>query len=257
MLVSTFFFLVFAFLASGGGLLLYPKVLQYFTMILQRPMIIVGDAGFEPGTAAPEVWCATNAPPHLHRSLLIITFPNPKREREPFLTCDLLYNSGSSAHCGPARHPNGSSSGPLSPLITATPPAAMAMATPPSQPPSSGKSVAVTSSRVSLAVRAYESLNRDELRYVYPFQNHRLPGTKGKQDMHLKPSTVRVSGCLSAWRIRNVRIRIWYRIQIKTLPSVYQVCIAHNFFSYLIFPLIILFYDILYRYLSICLYLLF
>ena len=26
-------------------------------MILQRIRIIVGDAGFEPGTFAPEVWC--------------------------------------------------------------------------------------------------------------------------------------------------------------------------------------------------------
>ena len=34
-------------------------------MILQRIRIIVGDAGFEPRTSAPEVWCATNEPPHL------------------------------------------------------------------------------------------------------------------------------------------------------------------------------------------------
>ena len=34
-------------------------------MILQRIGIIVGDAGFEPGTSAPDVWCATNEPPHL------------------------------------------------------------------------------------------------------------------------------------------------------------------------------------------------
>ena len=34
-------------------------------MILQRIRIIVGDAGFEPETSAPEVWCATNEPPHL------------------------------------------------------------------------------------------------------------------------------------------------------------------------------------------------
>ena len=26
----------------------------------------VGDAGFEPGTSALEVWCTTNEPPHLH-----------------------------------------------------------------------------------------------------------------------------------------------------------------------------------------------
>ena len=25
----------------------------------------MGDAGFEPRTSAPEVWCATNEPPHL------------------------------------------------------------------------------------------------------------------------------------------------------------------------------------------------
>ena len=30
------------------------RFLQYYTMILQRPRIIVGDAGFEPGTSAPE-----------------------------------------------------------------------------------------------------------------------------------------------------------------------------------------------------------
>ena len=35
------------------------------TMILQRIRTIVGDAEFEPGTSAPEVWCATNEPPHL------------------------------------------------------------------------------------------------------------------------------------------------------------------------------------------------
>ena len=32
----------------------------YCTMILQRPRIFVGDAGFEPRTSASEVWCATN-----------------------------------------------------------------------------------------------------------------------------------------------------------------------------------------------------
>ena len=31
--------------------------LQYFTMILQRIRITVGDAGFEPGTSALEVFC--------------------------------------------------------------------------------------------------------------------------------------------------------------------------------------------------------
>ena len=33
--------------------------LQYYTMILQRPRIIVGEAGFEPGTSDSEVWRAT------------------------------------------------------------------------------------------------------------------------------------------------------------------------------------------------------
>ena len=45
-----------------------PEILQYlyYTMILQRPRIIVGDAGFEPGTSAPEVWRTASEPPHLH-----------------------------------------------------------------------------------------------------------------------------------------------------------------------------------------------
>ena len=43
----------------------YPEFLQYYTMILQRPRIIVGDAGFEPRTTASEVWRATNETPHL------------------------------------------------------------------------------------------------------------------------------------------------------------------------------------------------
>ena len=34
-------------------------------MILQRPRIIVGDARFETGTSAPEVWRAANGPPDL------------------------------------------------------------------------------------------------------------------------------------------------------------------------------------------------
>ena len=41
------------------------RFLHYYTMILQRIRIIVGDAGFEPGTSAPEIWRATNEPPHL------------------------------------------------------------------------------------------------------------------------------------------------------------------------------------------------
>ena len=44
---------------------LLPEILQFYTMILQRLRIIVEDAGFEPWTSAPEVWCATNEPPHL------------------------------------------------------------------------------------------------------------------------------------------------------------------------------------------------
>ena len=43
------------------------RFLQYFTMILQRIRIIVVDAGFEPGTSAPEVWCATNEPPCIYK----------------------------------------------------------------------------------------------------------------------------------------------------------------------------------------------
>ena len=39
--------------------------MQYFTMNLQWPRIIVEDAGFEPGTTASEVWCATSEPPQL------------------------------------------------------------------------------------------------------------------------------------------------------------------------------------------------
>ena len=36
------------------------RFLQYYTMILQRPRIIVGDAEFEPGTSPSEVWHTTN-----------------------------------------------------------------------------------------------------------------------------------------------------------------------------------------------------
>ena len=53
------------FLASGGGSPLYPEILQYNTMILQRIRIIAVDAGIEPGTFVPEVWRATNEAPHL------------------------------------------------------------------------------------------------------------------------------------------------------------------------------------------------
>ena len=63
-----FYFFFVYFLASGGGSPLYPEFLQYYTMILQRPRIIVGDAGFEPGTSASEVWRATK---------VATTFPFP------------------------------------------------------------------------------------------------------------------------------------------------------------------------------------
>ena len=65
---ASFFFLFsfFLFFASGVGSPLYPEFfLLYYTIILQRIRIIVGDAGFEPGNSAPEVWCATDEPPHL------------------------------------------------------------------------------------------------------------------------------------------------------------------------------------------------
>ena len=67
-------------MVSGGGSPLYPEFLQYYTMILQRPRIIVGDAGFEPGTSASEVWRATKvatASPILEFSGLI-DFPYSK-----------------------------------------------------------------------------------------------------------------------------------------------------------------------------------
>ena len=55
------------FFASGVGFTFYSELfLQYFTMIMQRIRIIVEDAGFELGTSAPDVWCATNEPPHLN-----------------------------------------------------------------------------------------------------------------------------------------------------------------------------------------------
>ena len=55
------------FLASGGSFRFYLEILvilQYYTMILQRPRIIVGVAGFVPGDFVPEVWRSTNEPPH-------------------------------------------------------------------------------------------------------------------------------------------------------------------------------------------------
>ena len=60
------------FFLSGRFPSLHWDFLHYFTMILQRIRIIVGDAGFEPGTSAPEVWCATNKPPHLLSSFFLM-----------------------------------------------------------------------------------------------------------------------------------------------------------------------------------------
>ena len=71
-----YYFLLYIFLASGGGSPLYLEILQYNIMILQRIRIIAVDAGFEPGTSAPEVWRATNEPPHLYY-FLIQSFPLP------------------------------------------------------------------------------------------------------------------------------------------------------------------------------------
>ena len=47
---------------------------KYYTMILQCPRIIVGVAGFDPGSSAPEVWHASNEPPHLHNSVFYFFF---------------------------------------------------------------------------------------------------------------------------------------------------------------------------------------
>ena len=72
-------------------------------MILQRIWVIVGDAGFEPGTSASEVWHASNEPPHLLfcfkqlRQLLVVnntgTFLNVERNKLyklPYCTSILL-----------------------------------------------------------------------------------------------------------------------------------------------------------------------
>ena len=65
LLIPRFLFLKFFFCFRGRLPSLSGDFLLYFTMILQRMRIIVLDAGFEPGTYALEVWCATNEPPHL------------------------------------------------------------------------------------------------------------------------------------------------------------------------------------------------
>ena len=53
-----FLFLLFFYFFFGTQVEVPPSTLrfvQYYTMILQRIRIIVVDAGFEPGTSAPEV----------------------------------------------------------------------------------------------------------------------------------------------------------------------------------------------------------
>ena len=55
--ISDFILFLRSFFASGVGFkasLSTLTFLHYYTMILQRIRIIVGDAGFEPGTSAPE-----------------------------------------------------------------------------------------------------------------------------------------------------------------------------------------------------------
>ena len=50
-----YLFLIF-FFASGVGFPLFPEIFSFFyTVILQRIRIIVGDARFEPGTSASDV----------------------------------------------------------------------------------------------------------------------------------------------------------------------------------------------------------
>ena len=49
----------FLFLLASGGLR-FDRIT--YTMIQQRPRIIVGVAGFEPRNSAPEIWYATNEP---------------------------------------------------------------------------------------------------------------------------------------------------------------------------------------------------
>ena len=48
---------------------------MYNKMNLQRPRTIEGDAGFEPGTSAPEVLCSTIDPPHFEVPAYLIEPP--------------------------------------------------------------------------------------------------------------------------------------------------------------------------------------
>ena len=41
---------------------------------------MVGDAGFESGTSAPEVWCTDTEPPHLKIASALRKFQNPNLE---------------------------------------------------------------------------------------------------------------------------------------------------------------------------------
>ena len=62
------------FFAAGVCFPPFPKFyITYYTMILQRIRIIVGDAGFKPGPLSPEVRRDTNEPPHLLMSHYIST----------------------------------------------------------------------------------------------------------------------------------------------------------------------------------------
>ena len=55
---------IYFFCLRGRSPSLPSLSLHYDTISLQRIRIIVRDAGFEPGTSAPEVWSATNEPPY-------------------------------------------------------------------------------------------------------------------------------------------------------------------------------------------------
>ena len=64
--LNVFLFFLLSFFCPRGRFPSLPwDFCTLFTMILQRIRIIVGDAGFEPGTSASEVWCTSNEPPHL------------------------------------------------------------------------------------------------------------------------------------------------------------------------------------------------
>ena len=91
-LKGQYFFIYIFFWPQVEVLFPFPEeILKYYTMILQRPRIIVEDAGFEPGTSAPEVWRATfsyairycmafsynkisNEPPHFQRTNIMLIF---------------------------------------------------------------------------------------------------------------------------------------------------------------------------------------